>query len=93
MSYDKASCEEFYTDPQTLQLAMGSRKGKTTTFISPNLFIVALEVNGVMVKSVGAVVKAEIIEMNCVKVVTSKGEELFYELGEDVRWMEVGEHE
>lgn len=88
---DEVGCEEFYTDPDTMHLALGSQKGKVTTFISENLFMVALEVDGKLVKTVGTVVKAEQIEMNMVKVTTKKGEK-FYELGEDVKWMELGDY-
>lgn len=90
MTFDKMACEEFYNDPVSIQLALGSQEGETTTFISPNLLIVALHVNGVLVKSVGAVVKAEQIEMNNVKVTTAK-EEIFYELGPKVKWMDMEE--
>lgn len=93
MSYDKQSCEEFYTDPASLHLALGSQQGQMKTFISQNLFIVSLERGGVLVRTIGAVVKAEPIEMNCVKVTSASGKEHFYELGEDVIWMELGEHD
>lgn len=88
----KLGCEEFYNDPDNIQLALGSREGKITTFISENLFMVALEVNGVLVKTVGTVVKAEQIEMDMVKVTTRNGDK-FYQLGEDVKWMELGNRE
>lgn len=90
MVFDKQSCEEFYNDPVSIQLALGSQEGETTTFISPNMLIVALHVNGVLVKSIGAIVKAEQIEMNNVKVTTAK-EILFYALGPNVKWMDMEE--
>jgi hypothetical protein len=87
--FDKMGCEEFYKDPVSIQLALGVQ-GETTTFISPNLLIVALHVDGVLVKSIGTTVKAEQVEMNCVKV-TCGDEETFYELGTHVRWMDMEE--
>lgn len=62
-------------------------EGSATAFITPNLLIVAQHEDGVLTQTVGTTVKAEPIELDHIKV-TKEGQEFFYELGENVKWME-----
>jgi ribosomal protein L9 len=87
MVFDKVQCEEFY--PEDKHVNIVNRKfDDTMTFISSNMLIVARVRDGKLFGAVGTTVKAEAIEMNTIKV-EKKGETLYYELGDKIKWLEL----
>jgi ribosomal protein L9 len=52
------------------------------------MLIVARVRDGKLFGAVGTTVKAEAIEMNTIKV-EKKGETLYYELGDKIKWLEL----
>lgn len=80
MYFDEIGCEEVYSQIP---------KRENITIISSNMIVQASLIDGKMVNSIGAVVQAESVEMNCVKVTFPTGREEFYELGDKVKWVEV----
>lgn len=94
----KIHCEEFYKEPVQLELALGLEEEQSNNndsevtrmlFISPNMLIEAQVKDGKLVRSVGTLVTAEQIELDHVKVTYRDGRTAFFELGENIRWMEV----
>lgn len=72
----------------TMRLTREEQDKDVVTFISANLLIVAKYKDGRLIRTLGTSVKAESVEMNFVKV--TKGDETcFFEIGDNVRWMEV----
>ena len=59
-----------------------------TIFISEGLMIKAQHKEGKLLRAIGTTVKAKIIEMNHIEV-EKDGKFQYFEIGDNVRWMEV----
>lgn len=76
---------------------MESRRKQTmdnyekTVFITPGLFIMAIYKDGNLIRTLGTTVKAELVEMNNVKI-EKDGHVEFMELSKDVKWLEDGSY-
>ena len=102
--FDKMQCEEYYKEHTQLSLLLefndeaaadeeqsNNSNSEVTRMllISPNMLIEAQVKDGKLVRSIGALVTAEQIELNHVKVTYRDGSTAFFKLDENVRWMEV----
>lgn len=58
-----------------------------TVFISESLMIRAQHKDGKLLRAIGTTVKARIIELNHIEV-EKDGKRYYFEIGDNVRWME-----
>lgn len=58
-----------------------------TIFISESLLIRAQHKEGKLLRAIGTTVKARIIELNHIEV-EKDGKRYYFEIGDNVRWME-----
>lgn len=57
--------------------------------ISSNMIVRGVLIDGQLHRAIGELVEAEAVEMNHVKVKFRNGREDYFELGENVKWIEV----
>lgn len=57
--------------------------------ISSNMIVRGVLIDGQLQRAIGELVEAEVVEMNHVKVKFRNGQEDYFELGENVKWIEV----